>query len=93
MNKKVLRTLKQRGENYYDYNAIADTAQALKNVIRGQNASRGMMLLSNQQHEALDMICMKIARIVIGKSDLQDNWIDIAGYAMLGSGMMEKEDE
>lgn len=35
------------------------------------------------QKEALDMICLKLSRIISGKADEPDHWRDIAGYATL----------
>jgi hypothetical protein len=35
--------------------------------------------------EALDMIFMKISRILSGNPDYRDHWDDIAGYAKLAS--------
>ena len=37
------------------------------------------------QAPALDMICVKLGRIVNGNPDYADNWVDIAGYAKLVS--------
>lgn len=39
--------------------------------------------LSCDQKEALETIATKIARILNGDPDYIDNWVDIAGYAML----------
>lgn len=38
------------------------------------------------QREALDMIAVKIGRILCGDADHADHWDDIAGYAHLGKG-------
>jgi hypothetical protein len=35
--------------------------------------------------EALDMICLKISRILSGQANYKDHWDDIAGYAKLAS--------
>lgn len=35
---------------------------------------------------AIEMILLKIARIVHGDPNFADHWDDIAGYAMLGRG-------
>lgn len=40
-------------------------------------------VLAPDQREALEMIAVKIARIVSGDANYADNWIDIAGYSTL----------
>ena len=35
--------------------------------------------------EALDMIALKLSRILSGQANFKDHWDDIAGYAKLGS--------
>lgn len=42
--------------------------------------------LSPHQKEALDMIAVKISRILSGDPNHEDHWDDIAGYAFLGKG-------
>lgn len=39
--------------------------------------------------EALDMIAVKLSRIMVGKSDYQDHWDDIAGYAKIYSKYLD----
>lgn len=41
-------------------------------------------LLSASQKEALDMIAVKVSRIVSGDPGYADHWDDIMGYALLG---------
>lgn len=45
----------------------------------------------DRQFLALEMILLKIARIVCGDPNFADHWDDIAGYAMLGKGKKEGE--
>ena len=79
---EVDATLAERGAIYGDYAAVAYTSQAIKNVlIAGASHDR----LSNVELESLDMIANKLARIVNGKRH-RDNFVDIAGYAMLAAG-------
>ena len=39
--------------------------------------------MSADKREALHMISHKLSRIVCGKSDFKDTWVDISGYATL----------
>ncbi len=45
--------------------------------------------LNTEQRLALNMIYLKIARILSGQGDHKDHWDDIAGYAKLGSEACE----
>jgi len=40
--------------------------------------------LSDEQAEALEMIAVKIARILSGDPEYPDHWDDVIGYAKLG---------
>lgn len=42
---------------------------------------------------SIDMILMKIARIVSGDQYYRDSWADIAGYAMLVVNSIDEEDK
>jgi len=72
--------LDQRGQVYGPFIHNAITAQALKSIVRQapQWAS-----LEDDQAEAIDVICSKIARIVSSSHAHIDNWDDIAGYSCL----------
>ena len=47
--------------------------------------SFGSSTLCHAQREVLDMICLKLSRILSGQAMFHDHWDDIAGYAKLGS--------
>lgn len=79
---KVNETLVERGEKYGPFIGHARVAQDLKHVIRDALFQREKEL-AEDQHEALEMICHKIARIINGDASYDDSWRDIAGYAML----------
>lgn len=74
--------LTERGKRYGTFIGHAEVTQELKNVITDHLDSRSKVLHADQ-HEALDMICHKIGRIVNGDADYDDSWVDIAGYAKL----------
>ena len=83
-------TLKARGKSYGDFSDVADVAQKLKRVI-GEELHARDKHLAPDQHEALSMICSKLARIINGDPDLIDNWHDIAGYATLVETRLSEE--
>jgi hypothetical protein len=73
-------TLAQRGARYGDFTDHARVCQDLKRTIyAGPTAHK----LSDVQRQALDVIADKIARIVCGDPNYDDNWHDIQGYAKL----------
>ena len=74
--------LDARAATYGSFFTQAAIAQSIKEDIRVALDARGR-ILAPDQHEALDMIAGKIARIVNGDSDYADSWVDIAGYAQL----------
>lgn len=47
--------------------------------------------LDDDQHEAIEMILHKLARILNGDPSYADSWIDIAGYATLVSNRLEQK--
>lgn len=57
----------------------------LQNLIKADmhSASRWHLLTASQK-EALDMIAVKVSRIVCGNPSEPDHWDDIMGYAKLG---------
>jgi hypothetical protein len=64
-----------------DFKNTAETSQNLKSVMMtGHNWGR----LNDIQRESLEMIAMKIGRILSGDHNFRDHWDDIEGYAELG---------
>lgn len=80
MSTNIQETLAERGKNYGTFEKHAMICQTLKSVIRGFS---GTKKYADDQQEAIDMICHKLARIINGNADHIDSWHDIAGYATL----------
>lgn len=74
----------RRRKTHGEWPRTARIAQGLKERLREELAVRQRPALNDAQVEALDMILVKIARIVSGDADHPDHWDDIAGYALLG---------
>lgn len=85
---EVDAVLGARGKRYGLFTGVAGVAMALKRAIASELSARGKVLDDDQQ-EALDMVCSKIARIVNGDQDYSDHWLDIAGYAKLVADRLE----
>jgi len=80
--------LGERQQTHGTYSQVSGTCQAIKRVMRQQG---GWEYLSNGQAEALEMIAMKIARILSGNAKFSDHWEDIEGYARLVTNELESE--
>jgi hypothetical protein len=78
-----MQLLSERAKTHGDYNMTARTSQKLKDLIR---ASPSYVDMSRTQQESLDMIAVKLARIMCGNPHEPDHWRDIAGYALLAIG-------
>lgn len=70
--------LDEREKTHGNYSNVAMISQNFKNLLRC-----GQSPLTHVQRESLELICMKIARIVCGDPNEMDHWRDIAGYAEL----------
>lgn len=71
----------ERGKTHGPWDIQAACADALKHVIQ-QDVERWKWMIPSQR-EALDMIAVKISRILTGDPNCVDHWADIAGYATL----------
>ena len=58
------------------------------NIIEILNSTPNYSDMSPPQKMALHGIAMKMSRIVCGDQHLKDHWLDIAGYANLGLGLI-----
>ena len=73
--------LTERGKRYGNYLKQTTISQDLKYIITKSNGSFDDML--PDQRDCLEMIAVKISRILNGDPNYADNWRDIAGYASL----------
>lgn len=70
----------EREKTHGSFSSKARFIQVIKDVIRDP---AGYDDLHPAQREALDMIAVKIGRILYGDPNEPDHWLDIAGYASL----------
>ena len=73
--------LTSRNYTHGDFTNNARVSRALKFIITNHAGHE----VSPTQREALDMICLKISRIITGDPNFKDHWDDIAGYATLAA--------
>ena len=74
--------LQERQRTHGDFRSNAAISQRIKKIVR-ENTTPVAETLSDVHAEALDMIALKISRILSGKATEKDHWKDIAGYAKL----------
>lgn len=79
--------INERQSTHGDFTDNARTAQGLKRVLWNE---KGWDELSDVQREAVEMIMLKVSRIITGNQDEPDHWNDIAGYAKLASQRIGK---
>lgn len=69
-----------RQSTHGDFRTNARISQHLKAAVRGYE---GWDHLDDVEKESIDMICLKLSRIVSGKSLERKHWEDVEGYAHL----------
>lgn len=84
----IERVLAERGQRYGTFAGHAQISMALKTLIADFIEQRNCDL-ADDQLEALEMICHKIARIINGDPNYADSWVDIAGYSKLVADRLE----
>lgn len=76
----VGKTLEERGKRYGNYLDQTSISNKIKEAMQEIPTYWDM---ETDQKDALEMIAVKISRIINGDPDYADNWTDIAGYATL----------
>lgn len=76
----ISETLKQRDARY---GAYVEQARVTQNIKLSMSQSANWKLLAPDQREALEMIAVKVSRILTGDPNFTDSWHDIQGYAKL----------
>ena len=80
--------LQKREDQYGSFMFGANIAIRLKGIMHNAIAQKDLHLAPDQML-ALDMIAVKISRILSGNPSHKDSWVDIAGYAKLVSDRLE----
>ncbi len=98
---QIDKVLAERGKRYGDFTDHAKIAQGLQKVMQNSytvvygdqcvSSERNWGKLDDVQRQALTVIADKIARILSGDPNYDDNWIDIQGYAKLAQDRLPKQ--
>ena len=79
------------GERQQTHGSYAEVSAICQSIKRSMRYGSGWEHLSDQQKESLEMMAMKMARILSGNANHPDHWEDIEGYARLVSNELERE--
>ena len=83
--------LNEREKTHGDFNDVSECSQVIKGRLMEQ-IKKHANDFNYAQIEALDMICVKLARIVCGDPNFLDTWRDISNYAELITEQLKDED-
>lgn len=75
-----MELLQERGKTHGDFTQNAIYGQELRSLFR---SSPQWSAMPPEHREALDVMAVKLSRILSGQSQFRDHWRDIAGYATL----------
>ena len=78
--------LAERETTHGSFADNAKISQQIKSVMR----SAGYLNFHPVYIEALDMVALKLARILSGQPDIKEHWLDLGGYAKLGEERASK---
>lgn len=84
----IVATLAERGARYGRFADHATICQRLKEIM---SSTEGWGRLADDQRQALETIMDKVARILNGDPNYDDNWVDIEGYAKLVRDRLQGE--
>ena len=94
---ELMKTLVERGRSYADYEENADVHINLMNVMRGETylfATDRMTEKPTWAEGVLSQIASKMSRISMWDGhNVRDNWVDIAGYAILATAILDRAKE
>lgn len=79
--------IEARESTHGDYVVQATLSAQLKDLARD---TPGYHNAGRDQTESIDMILLKISRILTGNPNEPDHWLDIAGYATLVHNRLTK---
>jgi ppGpp synthetase/RelA/SpoT-type nucleotidyltranferase len=87
---KLDDTLKDRNQQYGNFYEQAKSAREIKKAFaKGANWT----VMEDDFIEALEIIAVKISRILTGNTHNYDSWHDIAGYAELVARRIKPEEK
>lgn len=86
MTDSIENVLQERKKTHGSFAMNASISQGLKGIFQYGSPPTKVV-----HREALDMIALKLSRILSGQADFKDHWDDIAGYAKLASNACDEQ--
>jgi len=80
--------IKDRQKTHGDYALRAELSIALQDTLIEMSGNWNRLTPAEQ--EAVQMICVKLSRIMHGNPHCADHWRDIAGYATLVADYLDR---
>ncbi len=77
LNEVLHEILEARASKHGDFVKMSEAIEAIENQMKAW----GLDELPAYQRHALQLISVKIGRILVGNNNFDDHWRDIAGYA------------
>ena len=77
-NSTTREILNEREKTNGSFNTVAIVSNTLYDIIIIKRNNANLPAYSLIQKEALKMICVKLARIIVGNPNYEDHWKDIA---------------
>jgi hypothetical protein len=71
--------LAEREKTHGSFKTNAEISQQLKHIFH----EHIIVNFKSEQVEALDMIALKLSRILSGQANFKDHWRDLSGYSLL----------
>lgn len=84
---EIDQILEERGSSYGNFGSQALISQNIKAAMRH---SPNWQKLPADMKESLEMVALKIGRILNGNPSYIDSWTDVVGYAQLVVDRLEK---
>ena len=73
------------------HGSFADNARISQSIKKIMRQEAGWEQLNDEQKEALEMVSLKISRILSGNPYEPDHWLDVQGYAGLAKKSIDIE--
>lgn len=79
--------LQERQKTHGDFSKNAAISQTIKDIFYESGAGE----LCPVHREVLDMIALKLSRILSGHAQFKDHWNDLSGYSLLAMEVCDED--
>jgi hypothetical protein len=89
----IVELVQERKNTHGNYELQSTIYYMLKTAVNYASKERSANPFKYTQQQSIDMICLKLSRILAGDAAFKDHWDDIAGYAKIANGMLPPLEE